>query len=153
MTTIAYRDGVMAGDRRVTSHSSVEHQATKIFRRNDGALIGLAGSMPHCRAFSDWFLAGEIAEAKPVIPHDKEFEALIARPNGAVEWHCPQGWMRCEGDVFAIGSGGRCALGAMDMGATARQAVEIACRRDTLSGDGVDVVSVDSDAWIATRAA
>lgn len=153
MTTIAYRDGVMAGDRRATANSTIEHQCTKVFRRADGVLIGIAGALVDCRAFADWMLAGEADDKKPTFDAKANFEALVVRPAGLVEWHCNSGWMRAEGAMFAIGTGAPFALGAMEMGADAEKAVEIACRRDCHSGNGIDVVRTDADAWIASRAA
>jgi hypothetical protein len=42
----------------------------------------------------------------------------------------------------AYGSGGDLALGAMAAGATAKQAVAIACRFDPNTGQGIDAVQV-----------
>lgn len=153
MTTIVYRDGVMAGDRRVSSGSVVEHETTKVHRRSDGTLIGIAGTSTDGWAFVLWMLSGEPEGQRPSMDKDSQFEALVARPDGRVEWHNKAGLMPAEGPHFAIGSGRQFALGALDMGASVERALEIAVRRDCFTGPDFDVVQIDPDAWIATRAA
>lgn len=44
---------------------------------------------------------------------------------------------------YAIGSGADIALGALDQGATAEEAVKIACKRNVLSGGAVTTVTFD----------
>lgn len=45
---------------------------------------------------------------------------------------------------FAIGSGRDFALAAMDMGATAKEAVEMAAKRDVYTGGTIRTVIIDS---------
>lgn len=128
MTTIAYRDGVMAGDRATRYGSVIGHETTKVVRRADGALCGTAGTTTIASSFRRWFLALE-ADPKPSLGDDKEdIHAIIARPNGTVEIHDRMGWGVVEGEFFAIGVGAEIALGAMAMGADAETAVKVAAR-------------------------
>ena len=44
MTTIAYKDGVLAGDQRLTSKGFIWHdKERKVFRLRDGSLFGASG--------------------------------------------------------------------------------------------------------------
>lgn len=148
MTTITYRDGIMAGDRRIsdTGRGLIEGGTTKIFRReDDGALIGVAGSLGVAQRFARWFLAGEQGEMPPLRDKDANAtaEAIVVRPNGKVENIYELGTIYIESDYHAIGSGSIAALAAMDMGADARRAVEVACGRDAGSGNGIDELRLD----------
>lgn len=131
MTVVAYRDGVMAADRSTRSCGVEFHETRKIARRDDGALIGCAGMSTQARAMRAWFLAGEVGD-RPSLG-DKEEDsthALIVRPDGRVEVHDMHGWTEAESEwgYYAIGSGFELALGAMAMGADAREAVGVALR-------------------------
>ena len=70
---------------------------------------------------------------------------LVIAPDGAI-WKFEKqlhGFL-VEAPQFAIGSGRAFAIGAMAMGATAREAVEVASRFDPHSGMGVDVLELAS---------
>jgi len=137
MTTIAYRDGVMAADSRVTYDSEAGgtrmHKCEKLFRKQtkDGgeAIIGLAGETAPGLLFLDWYGSGK----KPLmrlIDGDADFTALVLRRDGLFVYDA---WCRGEkvlDEFFAIGSGSKAALGAMYKGAGALEAVDIASRID-----------------------
>ena len=143
MTTIAYRNGIMAGDRRVTNHNIIEPDVTKIFKRDsDGALIGAAGTLGLATRFTRWFLAGEKGEPPELFDKDGgcEAEAIIVRPNCHPETHYRYGVIHLESDYYAIGSGSCAALTALDLGFSAIEAVDAAARRDTGTGPKHDVL-------------
>ena len=52
-------------------------------------------------------------------------------------------WYPLQGEFLAWGSGQDAALGAFHMGATARRAVEIACKVDRNSGPPVNCIKLD----------
>ena len=147
MTTIAFRYGTLAADRRVSDSSRglIEGGTTKVFRRKDGCLVGVAGSLGIANRFVRWFLGGEVGEAPSLRDKDANAtaEAIIIRSNGQIENYYELGIIIAETEYYAIGSGATAALAAMDMGADARRAVEIACGRDAGSGNGIDSVHVD----------
>lgn len=127
MTTIVYRDGVLAGDRLLSVGTVRDSYLRKVHkRRRDGALVGGAGTSSQLQTAFNWFLSGEEGPRPSLGP----CELIIVRPDGVVEYHDRHGSHRMDGWFFAIGSGAEVAYGAMEMGATARQAVEIAARRD-----------------------
>ena len=132
MTTIAYRDGVLAADSLVTLGSTKAHGSYQKIKRIGDCLVGTAGSVADCQAFVHWLQAGD--DDKP--PPKGEYSALIIGPNGQVrELECGNIMPRPRGaKFFALGSGGPFALAAMYAGATATEAVKIAAKIDTNTG-------------------
>lgn len=142
MTTIAYRDGVMAADSLVTGHGIRMGSLAKVIRAKDGTLAGAAGNTLDSAKLLTWVrLMGAECRDNDVPPtEDKDTSLLIAYPDGIVEWiGAHDGRVAVDAGFHAIGSGGEIAIGAMAFGATAEQAVEIACRFDVWSGGPVQV--------------
>ena len=144
MTTIAYRDGVMAADTLCTVNNAIEGRVVKIARRGP-IMAGAAGSAPMCRAFLDWFKAGMKGDP-PATQHpvssDWNYWGLIVTPDHILSL-MGSGWMTVSAPYHAMGSGAEYALGAMAAGATAVQAVEAAIRHDTRSGGDITVLRAD----------
>lgn len=152
MTTIVYRDGVMAGDRRVTNGHVIEPEVTKIFKReSDGALIGAAGTLGLAARFTRWFLQGEKGDPPELFAKegDCEAEAIIVRPNCRSETHYKYGVIHLESEYYAIGSGACAALTALDLGCSAEDAVRAAARRDTGTGAEIDVLKLGAIAALS----
>lgn len=133
MTTLAYRDGVLAGDSLITSDGKRVGSMTKIARRSDGALCGVAGCASHIRAVLAWFLDGETPDDRPVIK-DGDASFIIVRANGKVESHDERGFSDDTAPFHALGSGRDVAMGAMATGSTAIDAVKIAAKIDLCTG-------------------
>lgn len=130
MTTIAYRDGVMAGDTAVTDRGTYCGASRKVFHHG-GALLGFCGCLGAMAQVRDWFLAGAEGEP-PELSGDSE--GLIIRTDGKAEWlGPPRKRVEIDGDYFAIGSGFQIAMGALAAGASAERAIEIACDMDVLT--------------------
>lgn len=129
MTTIAYRAGVMAGDTALTDRGVYCGQYRKIYRSDDGKLLGVCGCLGTVADLRDWFIAG--AEGDPPTFKDEDSEGLLVHPNGRAEWLGPQRKrIDIDGPFHAIGSGFQLAMGALHAGATAARALEIACELD-----------------------
>ena len=157
MTVIAYRDGVLAADRFAVAGGVIWCHKTKIVRRaGDGALIGTAGSGPIGERYKAWFLAGGDALRRPSLSQMLDGEAhsagaLVVRADGTVEEHCDLAVEIREGAFHAIGCGAVFALAAMEMGASAARAVEVACRFDVHCGGGVDTLRLEEGRRIAAE--
>lgn len=128
MTTIAWRDGVMAAD-SLTTGGGVKSRATKLYRLDDGRVVGCAGKYRFGLQFVEALKRGELLNL------DKEdtdsFHAIVMLPDGSlVEYEDGRTPIRVEDRFYAIGSGTQSALAAMHCGKTAREAVEIACLVD-----------------------
>lgn len=141
MTTVAYKDGILAADRAISGAGHIG-STRKVFRRKlDGALVGWCGTVSVCQRWVDWFLTGERGAAPNLgTDEDSSSVVLVVRPNGDVEQHDRYGRAVYEAPYYAIGSGGDYALGAMAFGATARQAVAAAMKHDHMTGSGVQYV-------------
>lgn len=142
MTTIIYRDGVMAGDTAVFDRGTYCGETRKVFRNEAGALLGVCGCMSALAQLRDWFMAG--ADGDPPELKDQDSEGLLIRPDGVAEW-IGAGRKRIEmaGAYFAIGSGFHVAMGALAAGAPAIRAAEIACDLDNHTRRPIDVVHVN----------
>lgn len=143
MTTIVYRDKVLAGDRRAyAGDSKPVGNKTKVHRLSDGTLFGCSSACVGADAIlRRWVEGGCIPPATSDLKPDA-FELLLIRGDGRVFYAKDNldltGPLDCE--FIAIGSGDRYAMGALAMGANARRAVEVATELDAWTGNGVDVI-------------
>ena len=140
MTTIAFRSGILAADSRVTVHTEEGgarvFDCDKLFRkrgtflgREQDVILATAGESASGMAFVDWFGSGR--DVPDIFVHgDADFTVLVLSEDGLFEF---DKWCRGEkvkNEFYAVGSGAKAALGAMHMGASARKAVEVACKVD-----------------------
>lgn len=149
MTTIAYKNGVMAADSKMTCGKVMHpmHRSQKIFICNKGkTAIGFSGAARMFDVVQDWFMGGCKPKQKPT---DNDFGLLRAdivvdkkHPNGyyieisEYEVGVDAPLFLSDASVYAgaIGSGEHFALGAMEAGATAEEAVNIASKFDLGTG-------------------
>lgn len=136
MTTIVYRDGIVAADSRVTSESEagghIVHHCVKLFRKG-GAIVGLQGESSPGMLFLSWF-GSKAPPPSALMESEADFCALVLTRKGLFEY---DKWCNAEAVMLpkhrayhAIGSGAKAAFGALAMGATARRAVAVACMFD-----------------------
>lgn len=140
MTTVAFRDGIMASDSRGVDVAIGITPMQKIFRKKVGkkeVLIGGCGWSPSILMFKNWYGTGDekvLGKIQTLAVGAKEFTALIW--DGKRLMSCDE---TCQMDEVlerycAIGSGAAHAITAMDCGKSARQAVQMAIKRDINSG-------------------
>ncbi|MFC3072354.1 hypothetical protein [Shinella pollutisoli] len=135
MTTVAYRDGVLAADSRFMVNGWKQpHPAKKLFRMKDGAVCAVTGDYAISVEFVRW-LDGDRAQPAPqlgdmgrVIHMAKDGTLTIYEMSGSFEVSC---------EFTAFGSGSPAAQAAMYMGADAIKAVEIAALLDDATGGNV----------------
>lgn len=146
MTTIAYRDGVLAGDTLVTSPRDIKFgERIKVFKSPSGWLGGVAGPIGGISVLEQWMRQDDIDPDKPPVT-DNRVEGLVISPKGEIYFWCGKNLSWMSAKFTAVGSGDEVAMGAMAMGATAVEAVEVGIRLDAGSGgfpvsvklDGVD---------------
>jgi hypothetical protein len=148
LTTIAYRDGIMACDSCwALDGSLIDNLANKIIRLKSGGLFGLCGSndvRPIVKML-------ENVKTEKQMPSYEDLAAcrisgmyLLVLPNRKVykfqttalaadSWEAETqdiGMWRIELPFVSVGSGSHIAIGAMAHGASAQQAVRAACRFD-----------------------
>jgi len=138
MTTIAYRNGLMAGDTRAYSGSKYPiGRKSKIKRLQNGTLIGVSSTTPGGGEYvANWY---ETQDSSLILPD--AFSLLAVHLNGDVFFATDHKMLSgpLKADFFAIGSGCDFALGAMEMGASAQKAVEVSCYFDVWSDLPVEV--------------
>lgn len=119
----------MAADTAVTFSGTYQGQCIKMLLSPNGDRVGVSGEMTAMSEFKVWAEAG--CDPEKVPNPDGHTCALWITPENVVhivESGCAY---PITTEFIAIGSGTDIATGAMAHGATAAEAVEIACRYDT----------------------
>lgn len=153
MTTIAYKDGFMAADSKVTANGAHVTRLFKIHRLSSGALLGVCGDAD-CRdvvALLDKCKSSRSLPSREALAKTKtDFGGILVLRNGDVydvdighdedvkDWF--GGIVPIKEGYHSVGSGSEFALGAMAAGVNAAQAVRVACKYDVNSGEPVRVV-------------
>lgn len=159
MTTIAFKNGVVAADRLTVEGTERYGYTTKIGIAidADGApfAFGASGCVALAQRFNAWAAKGFAKHDPPPTMVEGDAKAFGVRfyADGRMVSYDPavppyETTMHQDehGAYYAaIGSGGEYALGAMASGCDARRAVEIATLFDTGSGGGVDVHQLPGD--------
>ncbi len=127
MTSIVYRDGVLASDTLISDRGSnlAWAHTRKIVKSKSGWLAGAAGSMEEVAAFLDWVKREEWKEDFPKAC--KSLEGILIDPNGKISYlEGRVNRIKITDPYVSVGSGTNVALGALYMGATAIEAVNAA---------------------------
>jgi ATP-dependent protease HslVU (ClpYQ) peptidase subunit len=153
VTTICYRDGIIAADSRSTYEG--EYSGTRVARceklyrkyigkkgRRHEVIIGVSGESSPALVFLDWYDGTTKPIPDPLKDMDADFCALIYSKYGLFEVDAYCRPERVLEEFWAVGSGSKAALGAMHAGCTARQAVAIACKIDPYSAPPITFMSL-----------
>src|SRR3990172_4095652 len=158
MTTIAYRDGIVAADSQETWDTEgggvSKHKCVKLFRKQvrseiegeppHDVIIATAGATFSGMVFVDWYGSGK--EIPDSLVHGTEdegdFDALILTPKGLfiANRYCRP--VKIEDKFIAVGSGRTAAIAAMLCGKTAVEAVQIAMKIDPYTGGKIFSMSL-----------
>lgn len=155
MTTIAYRDGVLAADTRVVVDGRIA-RCTKLHRVLQGRrelVVGLAGDSFAGLEFLEWLKSGGATPSARLLDGEGEFHALVLTRRGLFDydrWCRPE---RVQDRYYAVGSGAAAALGAMHAGLSAAAAVKTACQIDPYSGLPVETMKLEGKARARPRVA
>lgn len=140
MTTIAYHSGIIAADSLITCGSRRDGYCAKI-RKFGPILAGCSGSCGLSEQFWDWFSRGPSHQSVSPINGTDDALAFIVLPDDLLVEFGRDGPVRFRTAFYAIGSGAPYALGAMQMGATAIEAVAAAAHFDVNSGGPIHTLS------------
>lgn len=136
MTTIAYRNGVIAADSRETTDDSVG-VCEKLFRKRVGrrdVVIAAAGGSYAGLIFVDWFGSGKDAPQTLVqLDLDEDFVAVVLDRGKVYTANHLCRLVEDRNTFTAEGTGRKAALAAMYCGRGAREAVAVACKVDPYS--------------------
>jgi hypothetical protein len=150
MTTIVYRDGLMAGDGRETSWEKgestfiIRDDCVKIHRLPDGRLFGAARTSEDINVLHDALVAACDPEARNKWPNPKveDINAMVIDTDGSIHVYEGARWEKVDMPYYSVGSGSRYAFPALFVGADARRAVEAGMRFDPYSGGKVTTLSL-----------
>lgn len=133
MTTIATDGKSMASDGMCKDQCDTIVMMTreKVRRLSDGRIVGASGNSFDIESWIQWLEAGKSGLC-PI--EGDQFGGLILMLDGTVRWVDYKGRETIVDLPAATGSGQDLAIGAMEAGATAAAAIEIACKRDPYSG-------------------
>lgn len=145
MTVIAWDSKILAADRQVT-FGDTKSAITKLFKvpaSSPGVhdrVLAITGNAAFAMMMKRWYLEGADPAKFPEHPDGSEFWAqlIVATPEGVSYYEQMSEPLWIEDPFAAWGVGREVALGAMEMGATAIQAVEAACKWIDGCGRGCD---------------
>jgi len=137
VTTVAFDGNTIATDSQATA--DYIQSAKKLFKVNN-AYIGVAGTYSYAMMFVRWY-KDQTKEKPSSKLADDDFVALVIRQGKAYAYdnNCIEMPMTAP---CAIGSGSNFAMGAMYMGATAKQAVECAKQYCPYTGGKVQTAKI-----------
>lgn len=139
MTTIAYRDGVLAGDTRATDgNTKLPVACRKVWKLRNGCLFGAAGLNEGIKMLKNSLDGSDTPKLKGV-------NAIIVRPNGDILTYEGELWGKENAPYVALGSGRDFSLAAMWMGAHAIKAVKAGIHFDKNSGGRVLSVCLNKE--------
>jgi 20S proteasome alpha/beta subunit len=141
MTTIVYRDGVLAADARVVSKDFIYPEVVeKIFRLPDGSLLGIAGQVSNYDE-----IRAAVMENPNDLPKFKNNSMIRITPDGTI-WHEDGGvFLKTNAPYMAIGSGEPYAWGALAVGASAEKAVAVAAMFNVGTGGPISVLKLNDE--------
>jgi ATP-dependent HslUV protease subunit HslV len=144
MTIIAYKNGIMAADSAVWTGYIYGGEITKIIKTPNGSLVGASGNHAICSKFRAWALLEN--EETPWEGGDS-FYGVIVKKDGTIMMYYDKNGIGeiCYEDSHAIGCGYEIALGAMDAGATAIRAVEIAIKRHAYCSGKIVILKLEGN--------
>ena len=134
MTTIAYKDGVIAYDSRTMANGIIVTDQADKHIISHGVHFFMTGNVCDINFLIEAYRNNERSckgYAEAVIVDAGQLRYINMEPDGT-NWH---DWP--HDDCRAIGSGQHFAYTAMDMGATAKEAVQMAMKRDPATGGRV----------------
>ncbi|EKT4568469.1 proteasome subunit beta [Pseudomonas putida] len=143
MTTIAYKDGVIAYDSRQTRSGTIVSDNSLKCQVVEGVSFFLSGAVCDEKALIAAYFGTPSAVAVECSGYAVDGGKLLM-----VGYDDKTGIWRQELDPAnpdAIGSGSPYALAAMDMGASAEEAVHAAMKRDIYTGGKVRTVRIARD--------
>ncbi|MFJ3486561.1 proteasome subunit beta [Pseudomonas sp. NPDC090202] len=143
MTTIACKDGVIAYDSQITRGDVITYDDFEKCLERDGVKFFCSGTVSDYQRLVDVYFGvkpeGSIDVSALVLDGGKLMSVAVDDASGL--WKAPVMMDR----TYAIGSGTPYAFAAMDMGATAVQAVEAAAKRDTSTGGTIRTVVIKAE--------
>lgn len=145
VSVIAWDGTTLAADRQATQHG-LKRQCEKIWRcKRTGELFGAVGQPDTTAAVVAWYEAGADPEKFPACSRNEassSFLYVVGRDGICIKYETEPFAIPILEPFWAAGSGRDYALGAMARGASARDAVGIACQFDASCGMGITTLEL-----------
>ena len=142
MTTIAYKEGIIAYDSRCTSGDHILNDSDDKLTISKGVRFFMAGRVSDQEEFVDQYFGDrKVGKNLNVSAFILDGGRLFLSSSDATELWVSSFNIKLHD---AIGSGSDHAITAMDMGATAKEAVKWAMKRDTKTGGRIRTFRVRS---------
>lgn len=140
MTTIAYKDGVLASDSRLSDDTGHiwSHHCKKIWRLKDGSLVGFSGDDEAGTLILQSLQRG--LSALPSLSNDVEVCGLRVMPDGTIWITEGHAWRAWEDSFAAIGSGQPYAMTVLRAGGSAYEAVKAGIESNCFSGGAIQTL-------------
>lgn len=152
MSVIAWDGNCIAADKRIVNEYTVftGNKLVEVMRESTRYIVGWVGMRSQGLLLLQWFQQGEHIEDWPKCQTKEEWTRFVVlntreRQIYSYEYYPSALPLSPENKFMAWGSGGEFAIGAMAMGASAVEAVEIASRFSRECGNGVDVFEVNKE--------
>ena len=144
MTTICYKDGIIAFDSLLTRSDMITDRNFHKHYTEHGMEFFMTGAVCDYEEFFE--VAAGKQKARDGI--QLEVEALMIK-EGKI-YHCAVGdefWKSpvYDEDIISIGSGSNFAYGAMDCGCSAEEAVKVAANRDIYTGGVIRTFNIKEE--------
>ena len=136
MTIICWRNGILASDSQMTN-GILAGKTKKLFKINNAA-IGFSGDLVDGLKLIEFLRSND--EQPPTLSEDFEALAMDLRTGKCTYYEKQLVPVPILDKFEAIGTGSELAMGAMEHGATAIEAVRVAIKRDINSGGRVVVI-------------
>lgn len=144
MTCIAFDGKTLAADKLVC-FGPTKGTVTKIFRHGS-ELLAVAGNLSIGMETMQWYRDGAAPSAYPAANRNTGDGAslIVIKPDSTVlKYESSPFPFKLEGPFAAFGSGDESAMIAMECGADARRAVELASKYNTGCGNGIDTLELE----------
>lgn len=143
MSVIVWDGKTLAADKQATNAGLV-HVCSKIFRIGEN-LVGFVGDYDYLWGMKHWMETGANPDDFPAHQKDKDtwVGTFVVTPDGRLLKYerCPYPADFSQNKIMCMGSGRDFAYGALEMGADAVRAVEIASKYESTCGMGVDTLT------------
>ena len=142
MSVVAFDGITIAADRQATAGALIR-RTSKIRRLPNGEILAWTGGLENGLAMARWYEAGADPAHFPASQKDEDWSRLLVVSKGKVFFYeqLPEKQLLMD-RKGAWGAGRDFALGAMEAGASAVQAVKVASRLSNVCGLGVESFKV-----------
>ena len=142
MSVIAFDGKTVSADKQSTS-SGLRTTVNKLIQLVSGEVVGFTGTIDKGLSLVDWYVSGGDKSKFPEFQKTDDWVRLVVfNRHERFYYESTPERITILDEKIAFGCGRDFALGAMEMGADSRRAVEVACKHSVDCGMGITTFSV-----------